>query len=352
MKMNRKKLYEASQVQEQRIKDLEKMVEGLTSGFASDEYSKINPSIRNSAAYNHVLLSADRIQATNAIITDIPELNLPSLKLECLWYDYGSLCFFKEDSRVMVTSYAKTGSLNALGDLTEVQPIDFAGKTHGEHKTVVYTNEIIRNNRFITNPCVIINDYTGTYLEDVITPRRALNSVSISDQALVYRKMRNAIKITALKAIALIDNETQRESIESSLLQFFEDDSPVASITGRTINDVVKLFNIDTKLDIESYLRAIENYERMRANFNGIKTRSHLDKKERLITSEAENDNCLTDVYLYDKLLNRQIGIELMKKHSIIKEGSAKINPILKPEKEEKNNSSKKLDDKEGNNGE
>lgn len=345
----RKRLYEASQVYEKRIADLTKMVEGLTTALAPTEYSKINPAIVNSAAYNEVLTAGDRVQSTNRYIFDIPEMNLPSNRIECLFYDYGSLCFFNDGDGPLVTSYAKTGDLNRLGDLTCVQPIDFAGKTYSTEKTVVYTNKLVKN------PCVIINDYTGTYLENNIIPRRVLNSVSIADQALVYRKMKNAIKITALKAIALIDNETQREAIESTLLNFFENDSPVGSMVGKNINEVVKIFNVDTKLDIESFLRAIENYERLRANFNGIKTRSHLDKKERLITSEAENDNCITEIYLNDGLLNRQIGIELMKKHAIIKEGSCIINPILtKSNKVDSNGTNGKSNksDGGGNNGE
>ena len=45
-----------------------------------------------------------------------------------------------------------------------------------------------------------------------------------------------------------------------------------------------------------------------------------------------------------DGLINRQIGIELAKKHAIIKEGSSRLNPIF-----EQKETSKNLDDKKEN---
>ena len=340
--MGRKQLYEGYQALEAKVRQQEKIIEGLTTRF-SRETSKINSSIVNSCTYEEVLTIHDGIQASNVIITDIPELYLPSNRLEYMFYLYGSLCFFRENDRVLVTSYAKTGDLNGLGDLTKVQPIDFAGKPHGIERTVVYSTDLTQN------ACVIINDYTGTYTENQIIPRCAVNSVSIRDQAYVYKKMRESILITSKKAIALVENENMRAQAEKSLEQFYMNDSPIASMVGKSVGEIAKLFNIETKLDIENYLRAIEAYERPRANFNGVPTRSSLDKKERLISSEAENDNALTNLYLYDRLLNRQIGIELMKKHAICKEGSARINEKIFPKNEpEDKNKSNKMDDKNG----
>lgn len=345
--MSRKVLYETVNALEAKIKQQEAYINSIMYGSTTGGKSigsKINSAIINSANYDMVLTAADIVQATNCIITDIPELKLPSNRLEMLWYTYGSLCFYNEGDGVKVASYTKTGQLNGLGDLTEIYPIDFSGKTYDKAKQVVY------DDTFVFNPAVIINDYTGTYLEGNIIPRSMLNSVSIHDQSTVYHKMIAAVKLTAKKAIALIDNETQKDVVTKTISQFFEDDNPIAALVGKNLNEVVKMFNLDTKLDLEGYLRAIESYERLRANFNGIRTRSMLDKKERLITSEAENDNAITEVYLYDRLLNRQIGIELMKKHAIIKEGSAKINPKLLPTKQPEETSkdkSNKIENKE-----
>lgn len=323
----RKMLNEAVQLAEARAEHYKQLWLQSTSGFIP-EYSKINPAVVNSADYIRVLSTADKIQACSRYVTEIPELELPSNRLEALWYDYGSLAFYREKDRVLVSSYAKTGDLNELGDLTEVYPIDFAGKVHSEKKTVVYTNRLVKN------PVVIINDYTGTYLEGLITPRRTINSVSIGDQAKVYQQLRNAVKLTAKKAIALIDSEPQRQAAEKILNDWIDNDSPVISLISEGLGSVVKMFNLDTKLDIEGYMRAVETYEKMRANFNGISTKSPIEKKERLITAENESANMLTNIYLQDGLVNRQIGIELMKKHSIIHEGSCKINPVLQPKEE------------------
>lgn len=341
--MGRKRLYESIQALEARNKALENIIYGSTTD--GDFYNKINPNIKNNLNYETVLSAADKIQASSRYITDIPELNLPSNKLECLLYDTGALCLFREDVP-KVSLWAKTGSLNELGDLTEVQPIDFAGKTHGEKRTVVYTDKLV------PNACVILQDYTGSYLENDIISRRALNSVSIKDQALVYRQLKNAVRITAKKALIFLEDEGQRSAMERTLNDFMYNDAPVGSLIGKEIFDKIELHNLDTKLDIEGYLRAIETYERIRANFNCIATRSPIEKKERLITSEAESTDALRKVYLYDGLINRQVAIELAKKHSIIKEGSSRINPELLPEEKESKDSdekySKKMEEKGG----
>lgn len=330
--VTKKQLYESTQVLTGQVSMLKKQLQGALYDSSTNSANNINPDIVNSAEYNLVLSVADEIQATNRYIFDIKELNLPSSRIESLFYRFGSLCFFRFNGKLRVGTYAKTGRLNGLGDLRQVKPIDLSGKTYGETRTVVYDNDLV------LNPCVIINDYTGTYREDKIIPRAALNNVSIRDQATVYRQLKNSIKLTAKKAVALLDSETQREAVERTISELLDNDSPVMGVVGKGVTEAFKLYNIDTKLDIEGYLRAIESYERMRANFNGIKTRTSVEKKERLITSEAENDSLLTAIYLYDGLIQRQVGIELMKKHALISEGSCKINPLLEEKNTEENN--------------
>lgn len=316
--MKKGKLYEIVQALEAKISSLNSQLYSTTS---VKTVSKINPQILNSASYQVVLTQLDKIQASNRYITDIPELYLPSNKLELMFYLYGSLCFFKHDGRILVTTYAKTGELNPLGDLKEVQPIDFGGKSYDLKRTVVYSPLAA------VNPCVIIDDYTGAYTESQIIPKAVLNAVSINDQGAIYTQLKNSIKLTAKKVLAFLDNQNQKNAIGKAINDVFNDDNPVIAIEG-AFNEMCKIINLDTKLDIEGYLRAIEAFERLRANSNGIKTRQSVEKKERSLKSEAENDNLLTEVYLYDGLINRQVGIELMKKHGIITKGSCKINPI------------------------
>lgn len=329
-----KRLYESSQVMEEQIRLLTTQLAEYQFGY--------NPTVCNGIGYNTKLRAMDKIQACNRYIFDLPELDLPSNRLEEMFYEYGSLCFFYDvqKQKPMVTSYAKTGSLNELGDLTEVQPIDFAGNTYKEKRTVVY-----RNSDIVKNPCVIINDYTFRYTEDDIPSRSAINTVSITDQAYVYKQLRNTLKIIAKKAIGLIDSETQRTAYEQVFRSWINSDDPLLVVSDKNLANMLKLHNLDTRFEVEPMLRLIENYERLRSNFNGIKTRSSLDKKERLITSEAENDNYVTDINLFDGLNNRKIGLELMKKYEIVTTGSVKINPVLLPEVQETKQSEKDNND-------
>lgn len=330
-----KKLYEANQIMEQRIRLLESKIEYYqSSSYIDTQASKINPAIVNTAEYKMVLLAKDMIEATNRYITDIPALNLPTNRLEMLFYIYGSLCLFRFNGEPRVGSYAKTGSLNGIGDLSEIIPIDFAGHSYKTVYNVVY------NKNVKSNAAVIVNDYTGTYREDNIIPRAALNSVSISDQALVYKRMRNSILVTAKKAIAFVENETQRAAIEESINAFLTNDSPVGSVVADSMEAIMKVFNLDTALDIDPYIKAIDNYERIRANFNGIFTQPVIDKKERAIAAETNNADTVTEIMLYDGLINRKIGFELAQKHAIIDDYTVEINPKLLQRKMIQNNES------------
>lgn len=326
---NRKQLYEIVQGLEADNTNLKQQIARIQNGSVT-QYSKINPQIINSCAYNVVLNVADKIQATNRYETYIQDLDLPSNKLECLFYDFGALVFFLNDDGILkVATFAKTGSLNGIGDLDELTPIDFAGKSYNVKRTVVYTHDII------TNPCVVIQDYTGSVREGGIIPRYALNNVSITDQAEVYRQMKNAIKITAKKVLALITSATQGQAVANNIRTMLDNDDPIVPIVD-SLAETIRVNNLDTKLDLEGYLRAIECYEKMRANFNGIRTRTLIEKKEREIKGENEDKNCLTDLYLQDGLLNRQIGIELARTHGLIRgEAYCKIkSTVLEKEQE------------------
>lgn len=321
MKTLRKQLYESIDCLNAKISQQNKIIQGLTTGYI-DEKNSINPQIKNSCSYNVVLRTADKIQAISRYDTYIPDLNLPSNRLEALFYDFGSLCFFIYKGELRVSTYAKGGKLNGIGDLTSIKPIDFAGISYPDEMVVVYTHTLVRN------PAIIINDYSGCWTESNIIPRAAVNSVSMDDEAMVYRQLKNAIKITAKKAIAICESETQREAAEKILLDWYNNDNPIGSVVG-SLQNIFKINNLDTAFDIEPYLKSIDTFSKLRSNFNGIKTRSPNDKKERLITSEVENTNELTEFYLYDGLVNRNIGIDLLKKYSMCSNDAyCKINDV------------------------
>lgn len=317
----KKKLYEEVQGYQAKIDYLEKMIQGYTDGRMFN--NPINPQIKNNVSYDIVLRVQDRIQAISRYDTNIPELKLPSIKLEALFYDYGSLAFFHKN-KLLVSTYAKTGELNGLGDLTEVEPIDFAGKSYSEHRTVVYTDE------FVKKPIIIINDYSGVYTENGIIPRSSVNYVSIADQASVYRKMKNALYLTAKKAVAICESDTQRSSAERVLADWYTNDMPIGSVVG-SMNNVFKVVNLDTSFDPEPFMKCIDCYDKLRTNFNGIKTKSPYEKKERLIQSENENAELLTEYYLYDGLINRRVGIEQLKKYGLTTDAAyCKIHDVHK----------------------
>lgn len=332
----KKILYESNQVLQERVSRLEEELATYKFLDSRRSASTINSFVTTSCSYDDVLFVHDAIQVSNRLEWDIPSLDLPSNKLNLLFYRMGALNFYGKDggTKTYVSTFAKKGDLNGLGDLTEIIPIDFAGRPHKTGMTPVY-----RHGDVVVNPCVIIQDYTGSVREDNILPRCAINGVSINDQSEVYRQLKNSIKLTAKKAVALIPAQGAREAAERNIKQIFNNDTGIVSMIGEGVLEQLKMFNLDTKLDIDGYIKAIDQYEKLRANFNGVHTRPTMEKKEREITQEAEDNNCLTDVYLYDCLINAQIGCELMMEYGIAKHASVKISDVfLNQQKQQKQN--------------
>lgn len=343
----KKILYESNQVLQERVAQLE--MELRNSKFLNSRMAEnsINPLVTTSCEYNQVLYVQDAIQASNRLIWDIPSLDLPSNKLGYLFYKMGALLFYGENNgkKTYVATFSKTGTLNGIGDLTKVTPIDFAGKPHKTGMTPVYTHGSV----IVGQPCVIIEDYTGSWREDCIVPRCALNGVSIDDQSEVYRQLKIAVKLTAKKAIATIPAAGARNTAEKNIQQIFNSDTGIVTMITDGVLEQLKMFNLDTDLDIEGYIKAIDTYEKLRANFNGVHTRPTIEKKEREITQEAKDNNCLTDVYLYDSLLNAQIGCKLMEEYGIAQRAKVKLNPIFENQGKDENSDKDKSKSESGN---
>lgn len=278
----------------------------------------VNPHLeigRTARMYGQMLAAKDRAQCSNRYVWRNLPINLTSQELESFFYNYGSLCFFLKDDRLVIAKYATGGTLNAMGMLSKIKPIDFAGRSYGFELNVLQPNGDASQGN---NVAVIINDYTGSYqIKDEVS-RAIINGEStIKDQCTVYQQLINNIIVSGKKAIALAENEEQAAAIRLQANQMLMSGRPVEVIAGRdSVKDApIEMFNFANNFDCGNYQSQLDYYDKVRANFNGIPTTPTAEKREHLINAEVENANSISDIMLYDGLRCRQDGLEMLKKY-------------------------------------
>ena len=292
-------------------------------------------------AYKNMLVSKDRILCTSRYIWSLP-INLKSTELEGLLYQYGSLCMFEDDKgKLTFSRYAKQGELNPYGQLDMIQPIDFSGHPYGSQYSVINSDnmEPAEGSRV----AVIMYDYTPWLPgSDGIIPRAQINLEStIGDQIEVYNQLLCNIYLSVKKALALCDTEDQKNTVMQQARRLFDPNCPLVAVSSQVKNGIgqpVQMFNFNNTFDTQNYCQTIEFYDKVRRGFDGIPAPDVFEKKERMITSEAENSGVDTDVVLQDGLKQRQDSIELFKKYAKNPENkniSVEISEALKPKKAE-----------------
>ena len=281
-------------------------------------YNYFNPQKRESERvkmYKTQLLARDSIICANRYKWTLP-INLTSLQLELMFYNFGSLCFFVDNGILKISRFAKVGSLNPYGIMDKVQPIDLSGKAYGVEKTVIKQDG---NNALINdNVCVIISDYSGDFTENGVIPRKSINyDTTIKDEANAYEFMYNDLRMSIKKAVGFCDNENQSEAIRYQLQELINPTSPVAVVATdkKAYNESIQFQGINNNYNAQNYTQIISFYDKTRLNFNGIETGDLSEKKERKITGEVESANEHTQYVYNDGLFNRINGVNLIKKY-------------------------------------
>lgn len=281
-------------------------------------YNYFNPQKRESERvkmYKTQLLARDSIICANRYKWTLP-INLTSLQLELMFYNFGSLCFFVDKGTLKISRFAKVGALNSYGIMDKVQPIDLAGKAYGVEKTVI--KEDGKNALLNDNICVIISDYSGDFTENGVIPRKSINyETTIKDEANAYEFMYNDLRMSIKKLVGFCDNENQSEAIRYQLNELLNPTSPVsvASVDKNSYNNSLQLQSMANNYNAQNYTQIISFYDKTRLNFDGIETGDLSEKKERKITGEVESANEHTSYVYNDGLFNRINGVNLIKKY-------------------------------------
>lgn len=267
-------------------------------------------------AYNILLCAKDRAQCANRYVWRNLPVNITSQELETFFYNFGSLCFFvNRKGELIIAKYATSGTLNRMGRLNKIKPIDFAGNSYDFELNVLQPDGNVAQG---VDVAVIINDYTASYQNVSEQPRAWINKNStIQDQTTVYQQLINNVIVSVKKAIALASDEDQATAVRLQVSDMLTSANPVAVLAGQTKmqDQPLQMFNFSNNFDCQNYCAQLDYYDKVRANFNGIATPPTAEKREHLVNAEIDNVNKVSDIMLYDGLKTRQDGLELLKKY-------------------------------------
>lgn len=289
------------------------------------EQNAFNPNIDanfNVKAYTSMLTAKDLILCANRYVWEGLPINLTSQQLEAMFYQWGSLCMFENDKgEVVFSRYTQVGELNPYGLLDNIQPIDLAGKAYDVARAVIHSNqqqELKEGDKF----AIIINDYTTlTQLPDELSRYSINSATTIKDQVTVYSQLLTNIIVSVKKALALCESEEQKNVISKQIGEMLDPNKVIVPVSatrkkdGKGFEMPIELFNFANNFDTQNYCQTIDYYDKVRRSFNGIPAPDTFEKKERKITSEAEDTNTHTNLVLIDGLLQRQNGIRLFTKY-------------------------------------
>lgn len=342
--MNYKKMYASMREENNKLLYMYEQIK--------NQINPINDINFNRAGYDIMLKANDRVQCANRYTWKLPKnVNITSQQIGALFYDYGALAFFEYDGKLHITKFAMQGQLNDIGILDKIQPIGFNGETYPVMKGVVAGRgnpELISGEPF----AVIIYDYTTLAQSPDEFARAQINANStIKSEVDCYAQLCNNIKLSTKKMLGICESEEQKRVLEAQVESMLSTATPVQIVTKTRSKGVkvaselpVEMFNMDTSLDMQNLCQTIDFYNKKRRAFNGIPSPDTFEKKERKITAEAENSTVHINMVLYDGLMQRKYGVELLKKYARYPETkeidvdySEVIKPYIKPEKEKDN---------------
>lgn len=295
-------------------------VEGLINKINDMQFNPATVCNFAEQQYTQMLKIQDRAICANRFVWKNLPSNLTSQQLESMFYDFGSLCFFEKDGILSIARYSVVGGLNKYGKLDKVIPITFDGKTQDTEKSVIDFNKPPTDSDF----AVIINDYTPHSFSDISTQARSVINLAttIRDEVAVYSQLKTNIMLSVKKWLAMCQNESQSKSIKKQVSELLDANNPIVAIAtskGKGNLDLlpVEMFNFDNNFDTQNYCQQIDFYNKVRRNFNGVPSPDTFEKKERKITAEAENTSMHSNITLLDGLMQRQNGLELIKKFMV-----------------------------------
>ena len=284
----------------------------------------IDDYIRN---YTNMLQLADRLQCINRyIIEGLPTAFTPDFIENKLYYK-SAICCLLYNNDLIFTDFTSNGKLNKLGELEWVEPITFDGHSLG-FKLRCYNGS--GDYEYNKNCAVIIKDYSLSLCSEKGIPRSNLNLfTTIKDEVMTYKQLSINILMNVNKLLVRCENESQSKNLLRQAKNLLDPTQLLIGVQNlNTFNDDFEMQKFVDKVDITGLTQAIEYYNKIRRQFNGIPAPTSFEKKQRLITDEIADVTTAGNLILCDGYMQRKIAFDRINKcfGTNIK---IKINPIL-----------------------
>lgn len=280
--------------------------------------------IRN---YTNMLQTADRLQCINRYVTEgLPNAFTHDFIEDKLYYK-GAICCMWYDNDIIFTDFTSSGKLNKLGQLDWVEPISFDGHSFG-FKLRCYNES--GDYKFDKNCAVIIKDYSMSFGLEKGIPRCNLNKfTTIQDEVMTYKQLYINILMNVNKLLVRCENESQSKNLLKQAKNLLDPTQLLIGVQNlNSFNEDFEMQKFVDKVDITGLTQAIDFYNKIRRQFNGIPAPTSFEKKQRMITDEIADATTAGDLILYDGYMQRKIAYDRINKcfGTNIK---VKINPIL-----------------------
>lgn len=272
--------------------------------------------------FKTIIDTNSRVLATNRYVWEgLPDY-LTSTQLENALYDYGVICCVLYKEEPLFCTFAPTGKLNLYGQLDKIQPISFSGVSLKEVNNIQFKDPEKAN--------------FGVYCFDRSTPlyntylncSRDLFQPINEAESKILNKLCAVISVSMKKVVAIADNKDMVDSINQQVKQVLDDDNPILMLTsGSNIHDILHSFDLGD-MDVQEYTHAIDYFDKIRRLFMGVPAPDTFEKKERKITSEANDATKHSDLVLNDGLYQRKMFCEQMNKY-LNTNLSVQINEVL-----------------------
>lgn len=277
--------------------------------------------------YTNMLQTADRLQCINRYITEgLPSAFTQQFVEDKLYYKTAICCLLYEND-IIFTDFTTSGKLNKLGQLEWIEPMTFDGDSLGFKLRCYDPNGNYEYNR---NCAIIIKDYSLSLGAEKGIPRCNLNLfTTIQDEVMTYKQLYINILMNVNKLLVRCENETQSKNLLKQARNLLDPTQLLIGVQNlNSFNDDFEMQKFVDKVDITGLTQAIDYYNKIRRQFNGIPAPTSFEKKQRLITDEIADATTAGDLILYDGYMQRKIAYDRINKcfGTNIK---VKINPIL-----------------------
>lgn len=237
-----------------------------------------------------------------------------------LYRSNSSLMLFYDETRetFCLLPWTLSGSLDEYAKPVYAQPIPFASdnesaKDYLSNKVrkiaynpiFAYTEEDAE--RFLTEYCVILNDYTGPSNDAKSTiPRKQLQDIFIQLEAEAIKLSNSAIAFNCGQTAVRYQNEDEANDGARVLNQ--TKNLALKGIKYIPTTSAIELQELGNNpgYKAEEYFMAAESYDNLRRKGLGLANGGMFNKKAHLLQSENDLNQSASDLVMEDGLFNRQ----------------------------------------------